>query len=259
MRGHLSSFFQLNVLLWRVDFDWIIFDCFNTLIDDFDNNGDESGLCSLPALAVEMGLFEGKRDFLSAYYAVRAASVEDGHEVLLTDRLIQTLRKSTALGNQDIASKVATLMERWSQEYPAILRPTPGVHEMLNRWRGRKRLGVVSNFYVPELPAQYLQGFGLLEGFDFVLDSAAFGFKKPDPRIFHQALSLAGLSPGEASKVLFIGDRLELDVYPSKASGMQTLHFNRSRSRPGIAPSPAGVAAIYDWTEFDESAHALTQ
>lgn len=233
-----------------MDFDWIFFDCFNTLIDDFDDGGDESGLGSLPALAVEMGLFESQPDFLTAYYAVRAASVEDGREVLLTDRLNQTLRKGTAPGNQDIASKVATLMERWSREYPTVLRPTPGVHEMLNRWRGRKRLGVVSNFYVPGLPAQYLQSFGLLDRFDFVLDSAAFGFKKPDPRIFYQALSLAGLSPAEAAKVLFVGDRLELDVYPGKALGMQTLHFNRSRSRPGIVPSPAGVAAIYDWTEF---------
>lgn len=236
-----------------MDFDWIFFDCFNTLIDDFDNSGDESGLCSLPALAVEMGLFKSQRDFLTAYYAVRSASVEDGREVLLTERLTQTLRKSAAPGIQDIAANVATLMERWAQEYPAILRPTPGVHEMLNRWRGRKRIGVVSNFYVPELPAQYLRSFGLLDRFDFVLDSAAFGFKKPDSRIFYQALSLAGLSPGEASKVLFIGDRLELDVYPGKALGMQTLHFNRSRSRSGITLSPAGVAAIYDWTEFDAS------
>jgi FMN phosphatase YigB (HAD superfamily) len=27
--------------------DWIFFDCFNTLIDDFDATGDESGLGSL--------------------------------------------------------------------------------------------------------------------------------------------------------------------------------------------------------------------
>ncbi len=26
------------------EFDWIVFDCFNTLIDDFDQAGDESGL-----------------------------------------------------------------------------------------------------------------------------------------------------------------------------------------------------------------------
>lgn len=41
------------------DFDWIFFDCFNTLIDDFDPGGDESGLCSLPELAVTQGYFGG--------------------------------------------------------------------------------------------------------------------------------------------------------------------------------------------------------
>ena len=124
---------------------------------------------------------------------------------------------------------------------------------MLTRWRHRRRLGVVSNFHVPGLPAQFLESFGLREHFDFVLDSAAFGFKKPEPRIFERALSLAGLNPKDAARVLFIGDRLELDVYPAQALGMQALHFNRSRSRPAVAPSPAEVGVIYDWNDFDES------
>jgi hypothetical protein len=81
----------------------------------------------------------------------------------------------------------------------------------------------------------------------------------PDSRIFQRALSLAGIDPKDAAKVLFIGDRLELDVYPAKASGMQTLHFNRSKSRPGITPSPPDVTSIYDWDEFDGSPHPLTQ
>jgi len=34
------------------DFDWIFFNCFKTLIDDFDVHGDESDLCSLPANGV---------------------------------------------------------------------------------------------------------------------------------------------------------------------------------------------------------------
>jgi HAD superfamily hydrolase (TIGR01549 family) len=233
-----------------VDFDWIFFDCFNTLIDDFDNDGDESGLCSLPAVAVEMGLFESERDFLAAYFAIRKGSIQDGREILLAERLTGTLSKSTALADRDVASLVTTLMARWSKEYPAILRPTPGVHEMLARWRDRKRLGVVSNFYVPFEPSRYLESFGLQDHFDFILDSAAFGFKKPDPRIFCRSLTLAGLGLKDASRVLFIGDRLELDIYPARALGMQTLHFNRSSTRPEIAPSPAHVAAIYDWREF---------
>jgi hypothetical protein len=52
-----------------VDYDWIFFDCFNTLIDDFDQTNDESGLGSLPTLAVELGLFRTREDFLSAYHA----------------------------------------------------------------------------------------------------------------------------------------------------------------------------------------------
>jgi HAD superfamily hydrolase (TIGR01509 family) len=235
-----------------VDFDWIFFDCFNTLIDDFDDSGDESGLGSLPALAVEMGLFQSQSDFRSAYYGVRAASIEHGFEVLLSDRLTQTLRRSALWDHQEVEAKVTTLMQRSEKEYPGSLRPTPGVHAVLSGCHDRKRLGVVSNFHVPGLPALYLESFGLRGYFDFILDSAEFGFKKPDPRVFRRALSLAGLSAEDADKVLFIGDRLELDVYPARAMGMQVLHFNRSKSRPGIEASPADIPAIYDWNEFDQ-------
>jgi FMN phosphatase YigB (HAD superfamily) len=121
---------------------------------------------------------------------------------------------------------------------------------MLARFCKKKRLGVVSNFFIPFLPAQYLEFFGLAQYFDFILDSADFGFKKPDPRIFSRALELAGLTIQQADRVLFIGDRLALDFFPAKALGMQSLHFNRSRDRPSTAVSQPGVTAIYHWDEL---------
>jgi HAD superfamily hydrolase (TIGR01549 family) len=118
----------------------------------------------------------------------------------------------------------------------------PTMRSSINRLRmdAKYRLGVVSNFSVANLPAQYLESFGLRNHFDFVLDSAAFGYKKPDPRIFYQALALAGLSSDEAGRVLFIGDHPDRDIYPARGLGMQTMHFNRGRTRPSVPPSPAG-------------------
>ena len=56
--------FLLNLVAKRVkrSFDWIFFDCFNTLIDDFDDIGDESGVGPILCLPVE-----------SEFYATEAA------------------------------------------------------------------------------------------------------------------------------------------------------------------------------------------
>ena len=39
---------------------WIFFDCFNTLLDDFDETGDESGLGSILDLSVREGRYPAK-------------------------------------------------------------------------------------------------------------------------------------------------------------------------------------------------------
>lgn len=231
------------------DFDWIFFDCFNTLIDDFDEAGGESGLVSLPSLSVELGFFTTSADFLAAYAHARKFH-SDGREIHLPERLAHTLAAGLKTGAREIADGVARLQTRWEEDYHRLLRPTPGAAEMLALWSARKPAGVVSNFFLPQRPGRYLERFGLRAHFRFVVDSAEFGYRKPDRRIFLHALSLAGLSRADTHRVLYIGDRNDLDVLPARELGMQVLHFHRGRSRHGVEPTPAGVRAIHDWTEF---------
>ena len=47
--------------------EWIFFDCFNTLIDDFDQDGDESGLGPMQHLPVEAGLYDTVYDLRKDY------------------------------------------------------------------------------------------------------------------------------------------------------------------------------------------------
>ena len=235
----------------RAGFDWVFFDCFNTLIDDFDDAGDESGLGSLPALAVAQGFFASPSEFVACYRQQRSALKSAGREMHFDERLRRTLAAGRPTESAEhIAHTVAALLEHWDQEYLRLLRPTPGASAALNRWAPFKKLGVISNFFLPHLPARYLHHFQFAHHFQFVLDSAAFGFKKPHPAIFEQGMKLAGLEPKDASRVLFIGDRLDLDILPAREFGMQVLHFNRAKSRPAVAPTPPGIAVIHDWSEF---------
>lgn len=233
------------------DFDWIFFDCFNTLIDDFDSAGEEGSLLSVPQLAVECGFFGAPAEFREAYAHVRAQTLRNGREIPLHERLRQTLHAAPANRSREECVAVASrLQTAWEVEYVSMLRPTPGVEAMLKHWYARRALAVVTNSLLPGLPQAQLERFGLGRYFRFVLDSATLGFKKPNPLLPMEALSLAGLGPCEGTQVLAVGDRHDVDVPSALELGMHVLHFNRRHARPGVGLTPEGTNVIHDWSEF---------
>jgi len=79
---------------------------------------------------------------------------------------------------------------------------------------------------------------GLEEHFDHTLISDAVGMAKPDPRIFHHALELAGCVAGEAAMV---GDNPVNDVAGAQAVGITAFWFNpHASSLPPDVPAPRG-------------------
>lgn len=233
------------------DFDWIFFDCFNTLIDDFDQAGEEGSLLSMPQLAVECGFFAGPGEFREAYAKVRAQTLRNGREMPLHERLRQTLQASAVAHSREEGVAIATRLQgAWEAEYVSLLRPTPGAEEMLKHWHARRALAVVTNSLLPGLPQQQLERLGLARYFRFVVDSATIGFKKPSPLLLMEALSLAGLGPCDGHQVLCVGDRHDVDIISALELGTHVLHFNRRHTRPGVTPTPEGTPVVHDWGEF---------
>lgn len=99
------------------------------------------------------------------------------------------------------------------------------------------RLGVVSNFYgnVAALCAEA----GLAPMLDVVLDSAIVGLRKPDPRIYLEALARLGVDPAHAAMV---GDSFDRDVRPARSVGMHT--FWLAPGRESQCPDPALVDGV---------------
>jgi len=62
-----------------------------------------------------------------------------------------------------------------------------------------------------------LEGAGLGDALDFVIDSAEVGVEKPDPKIFRLGLEQAGVAAGEA---VYVGDLYSVDVLGSRAAGL---------------------------------------
>ncbi len=111
----------------------------------------------------------------------------------------------------------------------------PTVRELRRR---ELALGLVSNWDV-RLEG-VLRDLGLWERFDWVTISAAVGIEKPDPDIFHHALSRCGCPPGRA---LHVGDSEVEDIQGARAAGMRALWLRRDAASggPGVIHSLTGV------------------
>ena len=100
--------------------------------------------------------------------------------------------------------------------------------------RAGARVLVVSNWDVSL--GDVLERLGLARLLDGVVTSAAAGSRKPDAKVFSQALALAAALPARA---LHVGDSLEEDVMGARAAGIRPVLVRRD-GRPG----PPGVMTI---------------
>lgn len=96
------------------------------------------------------------------------------------------------------------------------------------------RIGFVSNtMTLPGIMDAGLRRFGLRDFADVTVYSVAFGQRKPDPRIYKQALMALGVAPEDA---VFVGDRVREDVRGPQSLGMRGVLTHEFRQEdPGDA------------------------
>ena len=82
------------------------------------------------------------------------------------------------------------------------------------------RVGVVGN--QPARAEAVVRGLGL--PLDLVASSEAWAVEKPDPRFFAKIAEALDLPPAE---IAYVGDRLDNDVRPAAAAGMQAIFLRR--------------------------------
>jgi FMN hydrolase / 5-amino-6-(5-phospho-D-ribitylamino)uracil phosphatase len=119
--------------------------------------------------------------------------------------------------------------------------------------RAARPIGIVTNGPT-EVQHAKLELLGIDRLVDFVLVSEEFGVAKPDPRIFREALRLAGVGPEEA---VFVGDSAEFDMAGAQAAGIPTVWVNRHQ-RPWTEPGPPPSRQIRTLTELPRLLGAAT-
>jgi putative hydrolase of the HAD superfamily len=107
------------------------------------------------------------------------------------------------------------------------------------------RLGVVSNssFSTATLERE-LDRLGIRREFGFVISSAEYGVRKPDPIIFEVALARMG-TPAELT--WFAGDNVDFDVIGARRAGIFPVAFN---PRTPIPESIGEHAVITSWSQL---------
>jgi putative hydrolase of the HAD superfamily len=101
-------------------------------------------------------------------------------------------------------------------------------------------LGVISNF--DSRIYDVCADLGIMNYFDSFVISSETGFAKPFPEIFSAALKRNDVYPSEA---IHIGDSLQLDFYPARSVGINSVLLDREEKYKGIS----GVVRIETLTE----------
>jgi putative hydrolase of the HAD superfamily len=130
---------------------------------------------------------------------------------------------------------VTRLQRHWETWFPASSVAREGLVETLCALHTQGiRLGIVTNGAVQRQHAKitHLQ---ILPYLSTIVISEAARVKKPDPRIFAQALTEIGCT---ASQTWFVGDHPLNDVLGAAASGMRAIWLAGFHSWPTAQPEP---------------------
>jgi len=208
--------------------DAVLFDLFDTLVLLQSHEGYyPPSLQKLHEFLVKNGVNVSFEDFMRVYFEVRdkfysesRKSLEEPH---FNVRVSQTLQR---LGyNFDVSDIVlvgATMA--FADEFMHYASLDEDALEVLQKLHGKYKLGLVSNFAIPECGWKMLDKFDMKRFFEAVVISGEVNRRKPSPEIFEKALKALDV---KASRAVFVGDMLDLDVSGPKSVGMKTVLIKR--------------------------------
>ncbi|PIE00038.1 MAG: haloacid dehalogenase [Thiothrix nivea] len=122
----------------------------------------------------------------------------------------------------------------------------PNVLEQLHQLQQDYLLGSITNGNAD------IHRVGLGTLFQFSHNSATAGVSKPDPLIFEQAVTMAGVKPEE---MVYVGDDPEKDIMGASRAGLRTIWYNPSRQALSEEANPDAIMESFN--ELVKLVHSL--
>jgi putative hydrolase of the HAD superfamily len=211
----------------------ILFDMFDTLMLIERNHEFYSpALMRMYKYLASKGIDVAFEKFNNTYVEVRNGLYEKAdlnwEEPHFNVRIAETLKR---LGyDYDVSSPVvAAATCEFCEEFMKFVRIDVDTENMLKELHGKYKLGIISNFAMPECVLALLKRSKIDGYFDLVVVSAEVNKRKPSEEIFKNTLKLLDIS---ASEVVFVGDTIDADIEGSKAAGMIAVYIERREQKP---------------------------
>jgi putative hydrolase of the HAD superfamily len=200
----------------------IIFDFIGTLTN-VKNYSLETSKTKLYMAIVEAGFNISAESFLEAY-----SQSHEKYRVVRYQELVEVTNAiwiSEALNSLGFKTKpedtrIKTAVNVFFEDYLNSLELRPCVKKLLNKVSIEYKLGLVSNFtYTPVIYAG-IRKMGINQFFNAVLVSEEVGWRKPNIKIFEEALRRLDAT---AEETVYVGDSPLEDIKGAKAAGMKTV------------------------------------
>lgn len=177
-------------------------------------------------------------DFKDAYvkardalYAEADANLEEPHFNARISNALRHLGFSFDAKNEIVSETTNAFCEGFMK----YVRIDDYAVEVLRKLHGKYKLGIVSNFAIPECVVKLLETHDLNKFFDVVVVSGAVNKRKPSPEIFQQALEKLGV---DATETVFVGDTVDADIKGAKDTGMKTIYIERRMQKEAAQVCP---------------------
>lgn len=145
------------------------------------------------------------------FFALLQKKVMVEVEYLLHNKV---LKFSNSLEHYKLIESVALYCEAYARRHVKAAAP------LLSRFSGKYHLVMVSNFYGNL--SHILQTYGIAQYFDFIIESAVVGVRKPDSAIYKMAVETIGVG---AADCVVVGDSYTKDILPAFQLGCETVWF----------------------------------
>jgi HAD superfamily hydrolase (TIGR01662 family) len=172
-----------------------------------------------------------------ALYVEADARLEEPHFNLRISKALESLGYYFGANSEIVAGATNAFCEGF-MEYVRI---DDQAEIALEKLHERYKLGIVSNFAIPECVDKLLERHGLDGLFDAVVVSGAVNKRKPSPEIFEKALKKLNVL---AENAVFVGDTVDADIKGAKSAGMKAIFIQR-RPQEKIENTPPDLTIEY--------------
>jgi len=200
----------------------VVFDFIGTLtnVKDYSMEDSKKKLCK----AIKAGGFSVEEtSFLEAY-----SRAHEKYRVIRYQELVEVTNAvwiSEALNNLGLRTspddvRIKTALNIFFEDYVKSFELRPCARELLERVSTDFKLGLISNFTYAPVIYVALRRLAINKFFNAVLVSADVGWRKPNKRIFEEALRRLGVKPEET---VYVGDSPLEDIEGAEALGIKTV------------------------------------